>query len=141
MKLRVNTRLTGALKHPSALRFQLKALVMEAAGEILVAEAVEQAPRDVGDLVGEIKAVRVGDLSVEVASRATSASGELYGDILQSGSGSLRGARDYGYTSGRVRGGDVARGIGGIRPNKFMARTKEAKEDEVIRFVNRKLKL
>lgn len=141
MKLRVDTYLTGIMRNPTSLRGQLKQLVMEAAGEILVAEAAEQAPRDVGDLVGEIKAERVGDLSVEVASTAESSGGELYGDILQIGTGRLRGAADYGYTTGRVRANDVAYGIGGIRPNKFMARTKESQEDSVIRYVNTRLKL
>lgn len=77
--------------------------------------------------------------SYTVRTDATSDSGDPYPEFIHEGTGSLKGAPDYGWTSGRVRDDDVAFGIGGIRPNKFADRAKEEAEPEVADFMKREL--
>jgi hypothetical protein len=78
------------------------------------------------------------DLEFYVTSKRKTSKGKPYLIYLHEGTRRLAGAKDYGFTTGRVRADDVAWGIGGIRPNKFADRAavnlrklsvKQAKQD------------
>lgn len=84
-----------------------------------------------------VKEYKLSDLDMKVTSLRTE-QGRPYLEYLHEGTGKLRGARDFGFHTGRVKAGDVARGIGGIRPNKFADRAfKRLQEDKVAEFILR----
>ena len=66
--------------------------------------------------------------------------GKPYPILLHEGTGRLRGARDYGFTYGRVNAGEVAWGIGGIRPNKFALRGKKKSEKPLGQYMSKMIK-
>lgn len=114
--------------------------VMEAGMFIVEGAYVDQVPvnkNDPGFLSGiQVKRKKFLDYVVE----STAKRGDVeYPALLYSGTGKMRGRSDFGYTSGRVRAGDVAYGIGGIRPNKAALRAKKNSMDEYILFIKNKL--
>lgn len=109
---------------------------MEASMHIVESAYVEQTPVNTGDFRQGIKIKREGDLQYIVKSTARSKQNKNYPLFLYKGTGKLKGAPDYGFTTGRVRANDVRRGIGGIRPNKAAMRAKKDAEKPYIRKVD-----
>jgi len=127
--------LSKLLDKPGTTR-QLVDAAIAASTELVVSEYVKEAPGNIGDFKAGIESKKIAPLEYVVRSTARDR-GENYPMYLYTGTGKLRGAADYGYTSGRVRNNDVAFGIGGIRPNKA---AKRAKENVELKFM-RKVKL
>lgn len=100
---------------------------------------VDEAPRDEGKYVQGIETKKQAFIDYVVRSTARNR-GANYPLFLFMGTGKMYGKPDFGYTSGRVRAGDVAYGIGGIRPNKVALRAKERAEstffDKLNQFIN-----
>lgn len=94
------------------------------AGAFIVEKAyVKEAPGDTGKYkqsIGVSQSIQ-NKLQFEVMPNAKNR-GFDYPTALYTGTGKQRGKPDAGYTPGRVRAGDVAKGIGGIRPNKVAKR-------------------
>lgn len=105
--------------------------IIEAGLTIVEEEYIDQSPANFGTLKQHIQIRKRKPLDYVVESTARE-KGKNYPQFLYGGTLKLKGKPDYGFTTGRVRSGDVAYGIGGIRPNKAAARTVEAKEDEFI---------
>lgn len=116
-------------------------LVIQAGLEKVVKAYVDEAPANIGDLIGEVKSKRKGILDYIVETTATTAGGVNYPAFLASGTGKMKGKPDFGYTTGRVRAGDVAYGIGGIRPNKFAARAKKKVNPEFLNYIRKNINL
>ena len=100
---------------------------------IVEGEYVEQTPVDSGLFAQLLEVVKIENMHHEVQSKAK-ANGYDYPYALYHGTGKLKDAPDYGFTSGRVRSGRVAYGIGGIRPNKVSDRAVASKGKEVLKF-------
>lgn len=128
--IKVKVNLSHVLKDKNGLRDVVDDAI-KASMELIVSEYVDEAPGNIGNFKQGIRVKKRGVLDYLVESTATER-GENYPLFLYTGTGRLRGAADYGYTSGRVRSGDVAYGIGGIRPNKA---AKRAKENVEARFM------
>lgn len=92
--------------------------MVQAGGAIVQNEYKKQSPTNSSRLKNNVYNRKDG-----VGKRLVSTSAGRYATYLHEGTGRLKGARDYGYTTGRVRANEVAWGIGGIRPNKFADRT------------------
>lgn len=86
-----------------------------------------------GDLRGKVKTEKTSE-GFQTQTHATR-KGKPYPLFLFRGTGKLKGARDYGFTPGRVQNDDVAFGIGGIRPNKFALRARDKAEKPVTNYV------
>lgn len=123
IEFQVTTKIAKILKDPESLHKVLVPSVKEVAG-LAVKEYKDQMPTLTGFGKHSVKEYRNGDLDYTVTSKRTE-KGRPYLIYLHEGTGKLRGARDFGYHTGRVKAGDVARGIGGIRPNKFAKRAYE----------------
>jgi hypothetical protein len=96
------------------------------AGAFIIEDAyAREAPGHIGTYKGSIQVQKVGNGSTYIVKPTARAKGFNYPLALYTGTGRMRGKPDFGYTSGRVRAGDVARGIGGIRPNKVAKRVAE----------------
>jgi len=108
---------------------------IKASLSIIETEYVKEAPANDGKFKQGIQVKRKGPLSYIVESTATER-GVSYPYFLYVGTGSLKGAADFGYTPGRVRAGDVARGVGGIRPNKAAKRAREKSEYRFMSKLN-----
>lgn len=74
-----------------------------------------------------------------VTTSARSDTGKPYPVFLYEGTGAMRGRPDFGYTPGRIRAGDVQRGIGGIRPNKISDRAGVRTAPEVLEFTQKRV--
>lgn len=138
MDLVVTKKLNKMLETGSGRRYISQAI--EATRFIVLNEYKKQVP--VGftmQLRDQTKVIKIDDLSYKVTTTARN-NGAPYPVYIHEGTGKLKGAGDYGYTSGYTRAGTVAKGIGGIRPNKFAARTVEAKKNEVKSFMIKTLK-
>jgi len=113
---------------------------LEATKLIVLSEYKKQVP--VGftlQLRDQTKVIKISDLEYKVTTTAKN-NGAPYPIYIHEGTGKLKGVGDYGYTSGYTRAGTVAKGIGGIRPNKFATRTVEAKKNQVKQFMIKTLK-
>lgn len=137
IKVEVKTSLPKVFFDIKAITKDVDFAIQAAAG-VVEGEYKRQSPVNFGDLRRDVTATKLGPMEYFVTTKATSR-GRPYPVYLHEGTGSLRGAADYGYTSGRVRAGDVARGIGGIRPNKFAKRAKEKTQGRVFKIVEKKL--
>lgn len=120
--------------------------IMQASNFIVEAGLKKQLPIDRGargGMLGAVATVKSGELEYHVhidsGQLAVTGDSKNYPKYLHEGTGRLRGASDFGYTSGRVRSNDVAEGIGGIRPNRFMDRTAEEQRRPVQVFVDREI--
>lgn len=115
---------------------------IQAAMFILEDEYVKQAPADRGaaGFKGGIQVKRNGYLDYVVESTARD-KGRNYPLYLFQGTGRMKGKPDFGYTTGHVRAGTVAYGIGGIRPNKAAKRAKDNKQKAFIEFITKKIDL
>lgn len=105
---------------------------------IVEQEYVDQAPGNDGKFKQGIKVRKIKPFDYVVESTARDA-GENYPLYLYTGTGRLKGAPDYGFTTGRVRAGDVAFGIGGIRPNKAAKRAAKNSGKNYLDYVSRVL--
>lgn len=138
MKLIITKKLSKFLEGANGKKYITDAL--EATQLIVLNEYKKQTPMGfTGELKGQIKVIKMGALEYKVTTTATN-KGKPYPIYIHEGTGRLKGARDYGYTSGYTRSGTVARGIGGIRPNKFATRTVAAKKEQVKNFMIKTLK-
>ena len=99
---------------------------------------VDQAPGNIGDFKGGIRYRKLGILNYIVESTAKN-KGRPYPLFLFQGTGKLKNMPDFGFTTGHVRAGDVAYGIGGIRPNKAAARARSKVMSEFMEFVITKI--
>lgn len=132
INIKVDKKLGKVLKDGNYAKNRMDYAIEASAESTVVREYVRQTPVNIGNFRQGIELQRKGPLKYVVASTAKS-NGRNYPYFLYTGTGKLRGAADYGYTAGRVRGGSVARGIGGIRPNKAAKRAKEASEGAFLR--------
>ena len=138
MRLIITKKLSKFLEGANGKRYIKDAL--EATQLIVLNEYKKQTPMGfTGELKGQIKVIKMGALEYKVTTTATN-KGKPYPIYIHEGTGRLRGARDYGYTSGYTRSGTVARNSGGIRPNKFATRTVAAKKEQVKQFMIKTLK-
>ena len=137
MDLTIQFNLSKLIVHSEKTRNYLDD-IMEAGMFIVEDKYVEESPGDTGNLKQEIKTKKNSDLDYKVVSEATN-NGHSYPLDLFTGTGKLKNAPDYGFTTGRVRANDVAYGIGGIRPNKASIRAKKKAERPYIQFVTKKL--
>lgn len=138
MKLIITKKLSKFLEGANGKKYITDAL--EATQLIVLNEYKKQTPMGfTGELKGQIKVIKMGALEYKVTTTATN-KGKPYPIYIHEGTGKLKAARDYGYTSGYTRAGTVAKGIGGIRPNKFATRTVEAKKDDVKNFMIKTLR-
>lgn len=138
MNLIVTKKLGKLLETTDGRRYISQAL--EATKFIVLNEYKKQVP--VGftlQLRDQTQVFKVNDLEYKVTTTATN-NGAPYPIYIHEGTGELKGQGDYGYTSGYTRAGTVAKGIGGIRPNKFATRTVAAKKEEVKQFMIKTLK-
>lgn len=111
------------------------------AGMFMVEKAyVKEVPRDKGDFSQGLQVQRNSFLDYVVKSTAKK-KGRNYPLDLYMGTGKMRGKPDFGYTTGHVRAGTVAYGIGGVRPNKAAARAKKKVEKNYINFIKNKIDL
>lgn len=137
--IRINSNLSKVIEDTGYFNKRLAA-IMEASQFIVEREYIKQVPVDQGDLKQKI---RVEDLTntigYRVTSNAKSVQGKPYPVFLHQGTGRLRGAPDFGFTTGRVRNNEVAFGIGGIRPNKFAKRARDKAEKPTIAFINKRI--
>ncbi len=111
---------------------------MEAGNFIVEKAYVDESPGNIGDLKGGIKVKKIRALDYVVES-TQKRNGHSYPMDLFTGTYKLKGKPDFGFTTGRVRNGDVAFGIGGIRPNKASVRTVKKIEPRYIAFVSSKI--
>ena len=138
MNLVVTKKLGKLLETADGRKYISQAL--EATQLIVLNEYKKQTPMGfTGELKGQIKVIKNGALEYKVTTTATNR-GKPYPIYIHEGTGDLKGQGDYGYTSGYTRAGTVARGIGGIRPNKFATRTVVAKKEQVKQFMIKTLK-
>jgi V8-like Glu-specific endopeptidase len=138
MKLIITKKLSKFLEGANGKKYITDAL--EATQLIVLNEYKKQTPMGfTGELKGQIKVIKMGALEYKVTTTATN-KGKPYPIYIHEGTGKLKEAGDYGYTSGYTRAGTVAKGIGGIRPNKFATRTVEAKKDDVKNFMIKTLR-
>lgn len=100
---------------------------MEASIFIVERAYVDESPGDTGDLKQGIQVRRNSAMNYLVESTAEDR-GFSYPTALYFGTGKLAGLPDFGFTTGHVRAGTVAFGIGGIRPNKASDRAKAKSE-------------
>lgn len=135
LDIKVRFNLAKVLIDPTYFTKEFTA-VFQASSFIAERHYVKETPVDKGDYKGTIRTQKKG-LQYIVTSKARSKDGREYPRDLYMGTGRLKGAPDFGFTTGRVRAGQVALGIGGIRPNKVAKRAKERAEDPVIRFINK----
>lgn len=115
---------------------------LQASYFIVLREYKKQVPVDRGELRQNVTvkaSLKDRGASYIVTTTATNR-GKPYPIYIHEGTGDLKGQGDYGYTSGYTRAGTVAKGIGGIRPNKFATRTVEAKKDDVKNFMIKTLR-
>ena len=138
MNLVVTKKLGKLLETADGRKYISQAL--EATQLIVLNEYMKQTPMGfTGELKGQIKVIKSGALEYKVTTTATNR-GKPYPIYIHEGTGDLKGQGDYGYTSGYTRAGTVAKGIGGIRPNKFATRTVAAKKEQVKQFMIKTLK-
>ena len=138
MRLIITKKLSKFLEGANGKRYIKDAL--EATQLIVLNEYKKQTPMGfTGELKGQIKVIKNGALEYKVTTTATN-KGKPYPIYIHEGTGDLKGQGDYGYTSGYTRAGTVAKGIGGIRPNKFATRTVAAKKEQVKQFMIKTLK-
>ena len=138
MNLVVTKKLGKLLETADGRKYISQAL--EATQLIVLNEYKKQTPMGfTGELKGQIKVIKSGALEYKVTTTATNR-GKPYPIYIHEGTGDLKGQGDYGYTSGYTRAGTVAKGIGGIRPNKFATRTVAAKKEQVKQFMIKTLK-
>jgi len=138
MNLVVTKKLGKLLETADGRKYISQAL--EATQLIVLNEYKKQTPMGfTGELKGQIKVIKNGALEYKVTTTATNR-GKPYPIYIHEGTGDLKGQGDYGYTSGYTRSGTVAKGIGGIRPNKFATRTVAAKKEQVKQFMIKTLK-
>lgn len=104
---------------------QMLPKAIEAGAFIVEREYVRQTPADDGKYMQSIAVSQSFKKDEFIVSPNAKSGGFNYPLALYTGTGRMRGKPDFGYTSGRVRAGDVARGIGGIRPNKVAKRVAE----------------
>jgi hypothetical protein len=100
---------------------------------------VDEAPGDEGKFKQGIEVHKNKPLDYVVRSTAKN-EGKNYPLILFHGTGKMKGKPDFGFTTGHVRAGTVAYGIGGIRPNKAATRAKKKVEKDYMNFVISKYK-
>lgn len=112
--------------------------VIQAGMFIIENEYVDQAPGNIGDFKQGIQVKKRSTLEYVVESTAERDNVD-YPLILFEGTGKLKGLPDYGFTTGHVRAGTVAWGIGGIRPNKVADRAKSRSERDFQSYVRRML--
>ena len=138
MRIVMTKKLSKFLEGANGKRYIKDAL--EATQLIVLNEYKKQTPMGfTGELKGQIKVIKMGTLEYKVTTTATN-KGKPYPIYIHEGTGDLKGQGDYGYTSGYTRAGTVAKGIGGIRPNKFATRTVAAKKEQVKQFMIKTLK-
>lgn len=113
---------------------------IEAALFIVEDAYVEEAPGDKGDFKQGIRPRKDAVMDYIVESTAES-NGANYPFFLYMGTGRLKGQPDYGYTTGHVRAGTVAYGIGGIRPNKAADRAKKKSQKPFMNKLNQLIKM
>lgn len=141
----VETKLPKVIWEKDYLKDELNDIV-QASNFIVEAAEKKQAPVMMGangGILGAIETANKGNLRYDVIVNpnklAVSGESKDYPKFLVGGTGSLKGAPDYGYTPGRVRSNTVKRGIGGIRPNKFPMRAAKEAEPKVHKFVNQRI--
>jgi len=119
--------------------------VLEAGMTILEAAYVSEVPVNIGFFKSGLQIKKRSVLNYIVESTARSSSrfsvGFNYPLALFYGTGTLKNKPDYGYTSGRVRAGNVAFGIGGIRPNKASVRAVKKSKKTFMEFITKNIKL
>lgn len=133
--VKIAYHLSRAFTDPAYVKSSID-FAMKAAMEIVVEAYVDEAPGDDGDFKAGIQSKRINSLHYAAISTATSDDGENYPLRLYQGTGALKGHPDYGYTTGHVRAGTVAWGIGGIRPNKVADRATEKAEKPYVQKVD-----
>ena len=112
---------------------------LQATSFLVEAEYKKESPVDRGDFRRGVATINKKNGEYTVTTDALSDGGDPYPVYLYHGTGSMRGAPDAGYTSGRVRAGTVLSGIGGIRPNKVAKRAAEGARPNVIKFFRTQL--
>lgn len=135
MSVKTRINVTKLIMQAGYMHNKLDAFI-EAAAFIPENAYVREVPVDRGDFKQGIRVKKDKKLEVSVVSTAKSDKGFDYPLALFQGTGSLKGAPDFGYTTGRVRLNDVARGIGGIRPNKAAKRARDKSEKPTLRFIH-----
>ena len=140
MKLIITKKLSKLLETTNGKKYINDAL--QASYFIVLREYKKQVPVDIGQLRQNVTvqaSLKDRGASYIVTTTATH-NGAPYPIYIHEGTGALKGAGDYGYTSGYTRAGTVARNNGGIRPNKFATRTVQATKEEVRSFMIKTLK-
>lgn len=135
--VRVRTNLVKALRE-GGLGDSLDDAI-QATHFIAIREFKEESPVDKGRMRQDTQVIKKRKNYYEVGSAALSDDGAPYPKYLYDGTGKFKGAPDFGYTSGRVRAGEVAFGIGGIRPNKVADRASRKAQSKIQKFVNMQL--
>jgi len=125
--LEVKGQLATALMNPTSWITKIDDVFQKLDGHV-IAEYKKEVPVNNNFLRGAVRKQEKGVLEFKVGTDVLTKSGKSYPKFIHGGTGKLKGARDFGYTTGRVRAGDVARGIGGIRPNKFADRATKTAE-------------
>lgn len=97
---------------------------------------VDETPVDKGGFRQGIEIQRKGSLQYQVASTAER-NGFNYPLALFTGTRRMYGLPDSGFTTGHVRAGTIAYGIGGIRPNKVAERARDRAEPKFMSKVNK----
>lgn len=132
MSVKTTIRLSDFMERPDVPARVFDAAI-QAAGFIVEDKYVQQSPVNKGGYRQGIQLKRMRALEYVVENTAQNR-GRSYPLFLYAGTGRMRGKPDFGFTTGRVRAGDVALGIGGIRPNKVALR---AKKESAQPFVNK----
>jgi len=131
VQLKVNISLADVISK-NTLRPRLNAAV-QASSFIVVNAYKKEMPVNFGTARRSVESKQMnGVIGYEVQPNLN----PNYMEVLYSGTGRLKNSKDFGYTPGRIRAGDVAYGIGGIRPNKVADRAKEKSESKVNRYIN-----
>lgn len=137
LRLDVKERLSAILGDPSLLGKGIPSILV-GAGNLVLREYIKQQPVNTGNMrsASRLLTNKMNSKDPEVIITTTATSrGRPYPEYIHSGTGKLKGASDYGYTTGRVRAGDIATGIGGIRPNKFANRAMRDSYQNVDSFI------
>lgn len=140
MKIDVTVKQTNFIRVLKDKNYNFNSRVknaVKAAMYIPEAEYVKESPANTGDMRQLIQVQKddTAPIGYVVTTKARSLKNFNYPLALFTGTGKLKGAADYGFTTGRVRSNTVAYGIGGIRPNKVAKRAKEKSEDATVRKV------
>lgn len=133
--IRTRIKVTSLLK--SGKFFKELVDIMQAGSGLFVAAMKREMPVDRGTGRNSVETTtrNSGNRAGFSVAPTAKSQGRPYLLYLHGGTYNMKGKPDYGYTPGRVRSGTVAKGIGGVRPNKFADRAEEKTMPRFRQFV------